>query len=81
MSLLKTTLVAAALSIAATAAYADSSVPVQDTPVLKQYSQTWSNARASYASTQGVKNTSQNWTQMQSDAPFTREQTEQHSGH
>jgi hypothetical protein len=81
MSLLKTTLVAAALSIAATAGNADSSVPVQDTPVPNQYSQTWSNARASYASTQGVKNTSQARTQVQFDAPFTRDYTEQHSGH
>jgi len=81
MSLLKTTLVAATLSIAVTAAHADSSVPVQDTPVLKEYSQTWSKARASYASAKGVKNTSQDWTQVQSDAPFTRDYTESHTGH
>jgi hypothetical protein len=80
MSFLKTTFVAAAFSIAATVAYADSSVPVQDTPVAKQYSQTGSNARDSYASTLGVKTTSQNWNEMQSGAPFTREEPRP-SGH
>lgn len=81
MSLLKTTLVAAAFSIAATAAYADSRVPVQDASVPHQHSRTWSNARAAYASTQNVKHARHNRTQSQDDVLFTREYMDQHSGH
>ena len=82
MSILKTTLVALSLSFAATAAFADASVPVQDTPVLKQNSQAWSNsqsnARAAFASTQAAPKT---WTNTGSNVIFSREYMESHNGH
>lgn len=77
MSILKTGLVAATLVIAASVAHADSSVPVQGTPVLKQDSLVSSDARAAFAS---APRATKVWTQVKS-APFTRDVTESVSGH
>ena len=83
MSSLKTGLVAASLVLAASLAYADSSVAVQGTPVLQQDIVVSSDVRSAFASAQRMPKTwpSKSWTQMKAGAPFTRDVTESMSGH
>jgi len=81
MSILKTGLVAAALCFAATIAHADSSVPVQGSPVLMKGSSAWTDARAAYASQPRMTRTWNSTWSMKADAPFSREALEEKSGH
>jgi hypothetical protein len=72
MSIVKTGILAASLDLVASFAHADSSVPVQGLTE-------WNKGMSAYASAQSQSRMQKGWTNTK--APFSREATENKSGH